>query len=362
MKVVGIDICTCKVPLTTPYPLSFTTVKEIDSVVVRIGLDDGSIGIGEAVPLPGYAPETFASILHDLQSVNSLLIGKEMREIVALLDELLPDSPFAMSAILTAIEMAEGAFVFAEKIDLPLVAPVSSSSNSDLTVAAMRTWYEKGYRTIKLKVGRNIDHDCRCLTQLILESPKNIKIRVDANQGYSLNEACQLLRVLEHDQDGIVEVIEQPFNVVGWSVFGQLAHKFPSAPLMLDESILDDDDIDRAVQYGAKFIKLKLFKHRGPSHVSSLIRRAVKAHLGVVFGNGVCSPIGNLIEASIFQNLGLCFGAFEGNGFEKLAFSTVLKPPQVYEGSMVWNLRSAKSISELFNIDLYSVVERKGWL
>lgn len=361
MKVVGIDICTCRVPLKKPYPLSFTTVKEIDSVVVRIGLDDGSVGIGEAVPLPGYAPETLASILHDIQSVNTLLVGKETSEITVFLDELIPSSPFAKSAILTAIEMAEGSFVFPEKIYLPLVAPVASSSRTTLPVASMMAWYEKGYRTIKLKVGRNIDDDCRCLTQLIIESPKNIKFRVDANQGYSWDEACRLLRVLEHDQDGRVEVIEQPFDVDGWEAFRQLVTAFPHAPLMLDESILNDDDIDRAVQYGAKLIKLKLFKHSGPSHVSSLIKRARKANLRVVFGNGVCSAIGNLTEASIFQDLDMCFGAFEGNGFEKLTVSTISNPPVVHEGSMQWNRNSDMAIRTLLDMDLYSIIERKGW-
>jgi hypothetical protein len=92
-----------------------------------------------------------------------------------------------------------------------------------------------------------------------------------------------------------------------------------------------------------------------------LIKKAVDSGLGVVFGNGVCSAIGNLIEASIFQSIDLCLGAFEGNGFEKLIVQSITTPPLVECGTMRWDAKPGINIDELINSDIYSNIISRKW-
>ncbi len=359
MIVLRMEVLHARIALKNPYLLSFATVSSIDSVIVRIDLNNGGVGLGEAVPLPGYSLETLQSIQSDLENVIDDLVGKNISEISLILKRQLSDSPFAMSAILTALEIASGSFVISKNINIPLVAPVSSHGDKGRTIGEMWEWYEAGYRTIKLKVGRNITDDCLCLRKLIDALPKQTKLRVDANQGYSPAQARQLLAELKNDSAGVVEVIEQPFGIHEWKEFEKLVHDFPGVPLMLDESILSDSDVDKAIDVGASFIKLKLFKHQGPKHVMTLIKRAINSGLGVVFGNGVCSDLGYLIEASIFQSLGLCLGAFEGNGFEKLVVSSVSNSPIVERGSIIWNVKPNFEFNSFLNSTIYSSINKK---
>ena len=109
-------------------------------------------------------------------------------------------------------------------------------------------------------------------------------------------------------------------------------------PLMLDESIYDEGDVERAAEVGASLVKLKLFKHDGIGHVVSMARRARSCGLGVVLGNGVATDVGNVAEAwAREQEPELFTGAGEGNGFVKLRRGMLRCPPRVEAGAMCWS-------------------------
>lgn len=352
----SIQIFIAKIPLTKPYPLSFTTVKYIDSIIVKAHFSDNSSGVGEAVPLPGYTSETLESVLNILEKNMVAVIGLESGEAAIHLRRKLYASPFALSAILCALELSSQLFKLPQHINLPLVAPLASTDNPSEVVIKMLSLHQLGYRTIKLKVGRDINSDCMTTQEILNEIPVNTLLRIDANQAYSEKDARRLFEVIEkHKKFSQVEVLEQPFGIESWELTEKIISDFPQIPVMLDESIINEHDIGRAANIGAKLIKLKLFKHETPGLVKELIEKAHNLGLGIVFGNGVCSCVGNLIEASIFQASDYCQGAFEGNGFEKLIYSNIKNKPVVKNGNMIWSSKEQYSLTKMLIDDLYQL-------
>ena len=338
MKVSGFRLLLAKVSLSQPYYLSFTTVKWVDSVLVSLSFEDGRTGLGEAVPLPGYSHETLESIIADLHSILPNMLGLEAAELPSYLKIHLPHSPFAVSALLVAKEFALGEVKLPNQVDIPMVAPVSATNDPKVVLEESTVCWDEGYRTIKLKVGRDIESDLRSASTLLDELPEEVKIRIDANHLYSVDHAKKLARIIaEHPNNSRVECFEQPLGINAWDHFRLLANEFKTVPFMLDESIIYDTDIEKAAEVGARLIKLKLFKHRSVREVIRLAKLAGSIGLNVIFGNGVASDVGNLAEAAAVMHENLFFGAFEGNGFTKLSHPILGTPPVQEQGNMRWS-------------------------
>lgn len=343
LKIIQAGLYHCRIPLMTPYVLSFVTVNHVDSLVVRIIVENGNEGVAEAVPLLGYSHETVSSIVRDLKDNLSDLIGLSSVDVEPFLIQHLPNSPFAVSSVLTAKEFAFGEFDFPAFLNIPMIAPVSSGADVDSVAGHAIRLYQHGYRTIKLKVGRDVEQDRSCIIRLLDIMPPDTLIRIDANQGYSLKEACRFLDALQHKNNAMIECLEQPFSINAWNIFRQFVVVTAGiVPLMLDESIVKESDVAKAAEYGADMIKLKLFKHRGLNGLLSLVNKAKRIGIGVILGNGVATEIGNLAEAIAFQHDNLFTGAFEGNGFKKLANHILTNSPKEHQGNLIWEYNSTQ--------------------
>ncbi len=322
-------------PLTTPYELSFTTVTEIRSQIVLIRLADGRHGYGETVALPGYSRETPEEIRIQLEPVLTELQRLDVQRGARLVRERLSGWPFARSPVLTALEMAAGSFRLPPHIAVPLLAPLPPSRPEDLpdAVAELR---KAGYRTIKVKIGRNVEADVRTAGALLEELPPDMRVRFDANGGFDVGAAERFLAALDHPRRNLVELVEQPLPADDWAGMRRLCAA-QTIPLMLDEPIVTPDDVDRAGEIGAGFIKLKLFKNGSPGDLVALARQAAERGLGVVLGNGVSADIGCLAEAAVYAaHPELFSGAGEMNGFVKLGGRLLDAPPDVRHGTLRW--------------------------
>ncbi len=343
-----------QVPLLSPYVLSFTTVEKLDLVLVRICLTDGSYGVAEAVPLPGYTKDTLATVLATLKPIAKECAGLTIEEARRFIKRNDKDNVIALSAFLTAIEMAIDDFVIPCKIDIPLLAPVSASSQYGDVLKKTIKLIESGYRTIKLKIGRDLDVDSKTVSLLLDELPEGIKLRIDANQGYNFIQAEKFLKVLDHPRNALIELLEQPLSVESWQEFAELTHDNRHIPLMLDESIVSDDDIPKSAQAGARLVKLKLCKHSGLLDLGVMAKYAKNLDMGVVLGNGVASDLGNVQEAAFFQECNLFQGAYEGNGFGKNSEMILENPPTIVEGRMLWTNNKGTRLDDLVRYDQMS--------
>lgn len=305
---------TRRFPLRQPYHLSFATLDAFDTAFVKID-GEGRSGFGEVTPLPGYSDETIESVQISLaRALESLHRAVPFQ---AVIDELSVTAPMVASALVCAEETwRQGvARAFAQPVEG--VIPVAALCAGETEVAAAqaaRQLTAAGHNTLKMKIGADsIGADIARVRAVASAISAGVTLRLDANQALTFDAAVELSTALAECP---VELIEQPFKPECWDLHVRFAAASP-LPLMLDESIWTRRDIERAAK-SAKLVKLKLCKHAGMAETAALARLAADLGLGVVFGNGVQTALGNHLEARLYRQMGID-NAAEISGFHKLA-------------------------------------------
>jgi len=316
--------------------LSFATLTSFKCNLVEIELEDRSCGIGEATALPGYGTETFEQISQVLEKASLQLKGATFDQGWQLVNQIYSRSPFAASAIGTALEFAIKEFILPKELNIPLLYPVSASRHTALLIEKVKLALNRGYRTVKVKIGKDIDTDL-VTAKALLQAPFNVRYRFDANQGYTVDDARQFLDFLLDMAPERIDYLEQPLPKGSWSSDAILCKEYPDR-ILLDESIYDVSNIRRAADIGAGYIKLKLFKTKGLSHLLDITRYAREMGLKVVLGNGVATDVCNMAEAIAYSSeQDLYFGAYEGNGYLKLKELILHKELREHNGRLVWH-------------------------
>lgn len=336
MRIQSVEIRRVRLPLATPYVLSYSVLRQFDVVYLRFESECGRVALAEAVALPGYGAETADQIEISLQVFFADAHLRDTEAIAASALARFPAGSFAGSAVITALEIL-GGFPLPDDIRFPALAAISTEA-PEVMIRKATDLREQGYRTLKVKVGggepdMDIDGACALLSALAGE----VRLRFDANQGYDLEQARRFCdAVAEADQAGRVDYLEQPLPTAEWDHVRTLADE-SAVPIMLDESIVEAVHIERAVDCGVDFVKLKLCKCGGPQGVLALAKTAVEKGLRVVFGNGVASDVGCLIEAGIVAAAPARFyGAFEGVGLARQEAPYLQNAPRIDHGDFVW--------------------------
>jgi L-Ala-D/L-Glu epimerase len=305
-------------PLQKPYDLSFVRLTAYESVWVYAEDEQGEIGLGEAVALPGYGWETTesvcAAIAHMLEGGASLseeaLVGRAHEERAR--------NPFAASAVMTALELPR--YLRQDTAArFPLNAPVSGEAPLPQLRADIARQLDRGFAYIKVKVGASLADNIAAARCALLDfAGRDYRVIFDANQGFSLADAQCFAAALAECGSSRLLWFEQPVHRDAWADMESLC-RGRLAPILLDECIYTAEDVARAAAMGAHGVKLKLFKNFGISETLALARSARAAGLAVVFGNGVATDIGNLGEHLTLAAAGGLFAPpAESNGFAKL--------------------------------------------
>ena len=306
-----------KFPLHAPYQLSFTTLTSLRSLIVEVQYEDGRQGIGEVTPLPGYGVESIEdsmAALHSLATNADLGAPGKLR---SQLHHLAASRPFAASAVASALDLVRWLPPNTPCKPVPLVFPLAPEPEKQLH-AKFSQGVEAGFRTFKLKVGRDVQEDIEAASLLLALCEKNAcTMRMDANQAYTPQDARALCHALPASSG--LEWLEQPFGIDAWQEHERLCRE-STVPIILDESISTAEDIHRAASMGCSGIKLKLAKHPGLDETRYLMQLAMQLGLAVTLGNGVGTGITNLGEFLLVNSFPECNGiAMECNGFAKLS-------------------------------------------
>lgn len=285
------------VPLLAPYRLAFGVVESYDTIIVDVMDADGRRGFGEATILTGYSDETIDEswsaarlFAEQLVASPSSSLEKEIAGFGARL-------PFAATGFGTALEMLDDCDVLETLDDLrvPLVGLLSAKDETGLA-KEFEDQFEGGYRTFKVKVGFDVENDSRHVrTVQRIVNGKGL-IRIDANQGYTAEQGIAFVKSLDPAD---IELFEQPCAAGDWESHLAVVKQSP-VPMMLDESITDLADIDKAAALqAARYIKLKLMKLITMRKLEDAISRIKSLGMIPVLGNGVACDIGCWMEACV---------------------------------------------------------------
>jgi L-alanine-DL-glutamate epimerase-like enolase superfamily enzyme len=301
-------------PLKSPYRLAFGMIEAFDTVLVtaRVG---GVAGYGEATVLTGYTEETIEGSWGLARDLVARHPKPAVADILAAADALTASAPFTATAFRTAIEMAARHPLLSDGGDkrVALLAIINASTEPGIA-AEVEARLAEGYTTLKIKAGFEREADLsrvRFIQSLVAGT--GVQLTVDANQGFSRDDGCAFAAELCPDN---IAYFEQACDKHDWEAAVAVAQA-SSVPVMLDESIYDLADVERAASLGAaRFVKLKLMKCGGLDKLTVALERVRALGLRAVLGNGVATDIGCWMEAA--AGFGRIDTAGEMNGFLKL--------------------------------------------
>ncbi|MDA8049497.1 MAG: mandelate racemase/muconate lactonizing enzyme family protein [Rhodospirillales bacterium] len=317
------------VPLSEPYKLSLGPVTQFDTILVRMVGREGS-GIGEATILTGYTDETIADSWALACNIAAELPGIASGSAKHRIAQHFAHAPFTATALATAIEMTERdpLLEVAEPVGVALLGTVNATGDAAMA-AEIERYIREGYRTLKMKVGFDVSEDLARVARAQGLAGGRARLRIDANQGYTCEEGCWFAAALEPQG---IELLEQPCDAKDWKSAEDVA-RISTVPLMLDESIYGEEDIDRAAAIGARYVKLKLMKLGNLGRLDAALGRIRALGMEPVLGNGVATEIGCWMEACIARFR--ISNAGEMNGFLKQSAPLVQEPFRISDG-MLW--------------------------
>ena len=302
-----------RLPLVTPYRLAFGPVEALDTVIVRV---DG--GFGEATLLTGYTDETIEGTW---AMVKELLAAPG--HIDARLAAMERTHPFLVTAFRTALEMP--ALSLDQEAHVPILGLLQDVKEVDALLA-------QGYRTLKVKVGFDPAQDARIVAAAQEAVAGRARLRIDANQGFSADEAIDFVSRLSNAS---IELFEQPCDKDDWGAHLKVVPvaRDRGIALMLDESIYTEREIERVAELrAAAFVKVKLMKFTSVARLEAAIARIRALGMTPVLGNGVATDLGCWMEACVAAR---CIdNAGEMNGFLKPA-SRLLRDPLVFKDGSI---------------------------
>jgi L-Ala-D/L-Glu epimerase len=323
-----IEIRRLDLPLTVPYRLSFGVQIRYDSVLVILHDAEGREGFGEATLLPGYTEETGDDSWRTASELATCAAQQQTAAFEAVLAERLPVAPFTVTAFVTALEQLRDHPRLSTPGRVPLLAIVQARADDPAALEQeIETLLARGYTTLKVKVGWEVADDLAFVRRVRSLTGDRARLRIDANQGYSRDQALAFVDGL--DPEGI-ELLEQPCAADDWASPPLIRARSP-VPLMLDESIYSMADIRRAAERGAAdCIKLKLMKLGSLDRLTEALALIRELGMTPVLGNGAAGDVGCWMEACAAP--GSIDNAGEMNGFLKTPVR-LLDPPLRLDGA-----------------------------
>jgi len=272
------------------------TLTELDAIISKIEADDGRVGWGEVTIIPGYTHETVESGLALCLSHAPRLLRKTAMQGKRHLLPYVATEPHAVSALMTALEMLERHWLLvpAETRRIEVLAPVRGLEAAKIP-EEVESLISKGHRTLKVKVGfKSVSEDLARLRMIANAAAGAAKLRVDANQGYTQEEGSRFAQELD---PAVVELFEQPCDKRDWDSNAAVA-AVSSVPVMLDESVYNFADIQRAAGIeGVGYIKIEMEKFGGVEMAKTGLEMIRACGMIPVAGNGAASDISSWMEA-----------------------------------------------------------------
>lgn len=319
-------------PLSVPYRVSQKTHFEFPVLISEYWTEDGRYGFGEAVISSGYTSETIKGGFKYCSEIAPQLIGRNLRDAESHVIGHLAEHSHAVSTILCALGMAgeDPMLAIDEDCRIPLLAPCEAKVFEDIP-AEVDDLYARGFRTLKVKVGFDVNADLDRIDALRRAADGRLEFRLDANRGFSRADGCNFGAHLP--DDGSVVLFEQPCGTHDWDDNAAVA-AVSKVPVMLDESIYGLDDIDRAgTIVGVGFVKLKLKKMGSLTRLRDALIHIRENGMEPVLGDGVASEIVCWMESCVARST--IRNAGEMNGFLKLTSRLFQEPLPFEDGHIV---------------------------
>ncbi len=266
--------------LVNPFGISRNTRTVNDVVLVR--LDDGW---GEASPIKFYN-EDVESVQQTLDKISALDLPDldYIEDVSDAIEAAVPGNQSAKAAVDIALHDR-----LAKRLGVPLYKLFGRSPERTMvtsftigidTIEEMLRKVDDAsdYSILKIKLGRELDHDLEVMRQ-IRKAVGDKTLRVDANGGWSLEDAKRALPVLT---DLGVEYVEQPLYKGNHVDLRELKKSAP-LPIFVDEDSMVNADLPMLVD-AVDGINIKLMKSGGLVEARRMVATARAFDFQIMLG------------------------------------------------------------------------------
>ncbi len=273
MHIQDIQLSEVKIPMRAPFKTALRTIDTIHDVVVRVVADNGLVGYGSAPPTAVITGETMESIRGAiLGHIRPALLGMDVENLDGLMTKLhkcMVHNTSAKAAVDIAVMD-----LWARNLGQPLYKLLGGARTAietdytisvdtvDAMVTASLEAKARGYRALKIKVGKEGKADIARVAAIRQAVGNEAILRVDANQGWTAKQSVSIISAME-DMGLDIDLVEQP--VPYWDLDGMAyVTQRVATPILADESVFSPKDAVEILHRGAAdLLNIKLMKVGG---------------------------------------------------------------------------------------------------
>ncbi|HMO62925.1 MAG TPA: dipeptide epimerase [Ferruginibacter sp.] len=305
--ITSVELYPLKIKLKEPFKISLGILTHAENVIVIIHTDKGISGTGECSPFKTINGESMETGMVVGTYLAQVLKGKNALD--------LADCVHSMNRVIYANNSIKSAFdmalydIAAQYAKQPLYQFLGGSNSktifTDYTVSIdspekmasdAHQIKTAGFTVIKVKLGDTIEEDIERIRRIREAVGMAIPLRLDANQGWSVSDAVEILKQLAPYN---IQHCEEP--IPRWD-FMQLPFIKKQSPIkiMADESCCDEHDAQRLLELGAcDMLNIKLGKSSGIYGAKKIIALAEAQNITIQMGGFLESRLGFTAAAHV---------------------------------------------------------------
>ena len=292
MKIVRAEAIPVELQLKEPFAIANETTEVADNIFIRLETETGIVGWGCSTP-DVVTSETKETVLRNFEVAKRLVVGCDPTRI-NLVNFALDNDIKGNSSLKAGINMALFDIIgkmagiplfrllggYREKIATSVTIGLN---NTNFMVKKAKQIVSDGFKFIKIKCGISVDDDIANIIAIREAVGPTIKLRLDANEGYSVEEALRIVKTLEK-KAVTIEMLEQPTKANYLYSLKEVARQC-SVPIMADETALTLRDSFKLVRLEiADMINIKLMKIGGKTNAIKANALAELADVPVMVG------------------------------------------------------------------------------
>lgn len=298
MKILHTEIYKFSIPMR-PFTIATGTMHYAQNIFIKICTDEGITGCGECSAFSMITGETQNTCFEMAKDFAALWKNKDPLAIEERMDELHAFTAHNYTSK-SAFDMALFD-IAAQHASLPLYKFLGGEKmkemETDLTIgistplqmaAEAADFIKRGVNIIKIKLGKAVTDDIERVRQIREAAGERVILRIDANQGWSFDDAVYALQTLgQYD----IEFCEQPMRTHNDHLLPQLK-KLSPVKIMADESVFTHHDSERLISIDAcSYVNIKFAKSGGILEARKINAVCEKQHIPCMMGGMLESRI-----------------------------------------------------------------------
>ena len=305
-KIWNIETFKIGMPLTKTFTSGNKAKNVTRCLVIRITANDGSFGVSSVDPSSrAVFPDTAEALDGTIQKhLVPILLGEDPTNIHRILNLIEAKTNKQLGAR-AGIELA-CIDLTCRLMEISLCQYLGGSINDtvffngwvgelppDEAIVEALEWQNRGFRSMKIKVGSDIEQDIARINAVHQAVDPGIKLRIDANEQYTVKDAKLICDTVKNCD---LELFEQPVHRDNLEGLLEIRKK-SEIPIMADESVGDHKSLMRVIKADcADLVKFGLTQAGGVTAASKMIASAEAANLQVIVGHGFGLSLSTMAE------------------------------------------------------------------